>query len=120
MLCEFFFFSSRRRHTRFALVTGVQTCALPISRGGRRVGAADQGGDRRRRALHGQAGIVSRPAGRAAASPGRHRHRPRRRSEERRGGKEGGGTCRSRGSPYNKKKNKQQKYKCRKKQEIHI
>src|SRR3546814_6144273 len=27
----FFFFSSRRRHTRFALVTGVQTCALPIS-----------------------------------------------------------------------------------------
>src|SRR3546814_10646823 len=26
----FFFFSSRRRHTRFALVTGVQTCALPI------------------------------------------------------------------------------------------
>src|SRR3546814_3989632 len=29
-LC-FFFFSSRRRHTRCALVTGVQTCALPIS-----------------------------------------------------------------------------------------
>src|SRR3546814_8719127 len=27
----FFFFSSRRRHTRCALVTGVQTCALPIS-----------------------------------------------------------------------------------------
>src|SRR3546814_10171847 len=26
-----FFFSSRRRHTRCALVTGVQTCALPIS-----------------------------------------------------------------------------------------
>src|SRR3546814_4502038 len=26
-----FFFSSRRRHTRVALVTGVQTCALPIS-----------------------------------------------------------------------------------------
>src|SRR3546814_9638000 len=25
-----FFFSSRRRHTRGALVTGVQTCALPI------------------------------------------------------------------------------------------
>src|SRR3546814_19136260 len=25
------FFSSRRRHTRSALVTGVQTCALPIS-----------------------------------------------------------------------------------------
>src|SRR3546814_1116128 len=28
---EEFFFSSRRRHTRCALVTGVQTCALPIS-----------------------------------------------------------------------------------------
>src|SRR3546814_2773518 len=33
LLCSysyFFFFSSRRRHTRCALVTGVQTCALPI------------------------------------------------------------------------------------------
>src|SRR3546814_7431556 len=35
LVCEhvcycFFFFSSRRRHTRCALVTGVQTCALPI------------------------------------------------------------------------------------------
>src|SRR3546814_7361881 len=29
--CIFFLFSSRRRHTRCALVTGVQTCALPIS-----------------------------------------------------------------------------------------
>src|SRR3546814_6405067 len=29
------FFSSRRRHTRCALVTGVQTCALPISGAGR-------------------------------------------------------------------------------------
>src|SRR3546814_12563346 len=28
--CVLFFFSSRRRHTRCALVTGVQTCALPI------------------------------------------------------------------------------------------
>src|SRR3546814_3499589 len=34
----FFFFSSRRRHTRCALVTGVQTCALPIS------GLAQKGG----------------------------------------------------------------------------
>src|SRR3546814_742492 len=31
MLVAVFFFSSRRRHTRCALVTGVQTCALPIS-----------------------------------------------------------------------------------------
>src|SRR3546814_10781002 len=31
LICLFyFFFSSRRRHTRCALVTGVQTCALPI------------------------------------------------------------------------------------------
>src|SRR3546814_4553423 len=29
----FLFFSSRRRHTRCALGTGVQTCALPISTG---------------------------------------------------------------------------------------
>src|SRR3546814_6716134 len=30
LLVYLFFFSSRRRHTRCALVTGVQTCALPI------------------------------------------------------------------------------------------
>src|SRR3546814_1608984 len=30
-----FFFSSRRRHTSCALVTGVQTCALPICEGQR-------------------------------------------------------------------------------------
>src|SRR3546814_6039203 len=30
MCRDLFFFSSRRRHTRCALVTGVQTCALPI------------------------------------------------------------------------------------------
>src|SRR3546814_3346613 len=30
-LCCICFFASRRRHTRCALVTGVQTCALPIS-----------------------------------------------------------------------------------------
>src|SRR3546814_19180098 len=32
---RFFFFSSRRRHTRCALVTGVQTCALPIYKDGK-------------------------------------------------------------------------------------
>src|SRR3546814_9548098 len=31
LVCVSFFFSSRRRHTRCALVTGVQTCALPIA-----------------------------------------------------------------------------------------
>src|SRR3546814_10896784 len=35
-LSLFFFCSSRRRHTRCALVTGVQTCALPISPDGQR------------------------------------------------------------------------------------
>src|SRR3546814_7083883 len=30
VVLDIFFFSSRRRHTRCALVTGVQTCALPI------------------------------------------------------------------------------------------
>src|SRR3546814_5022669 len=44
-----FFFSSRRRHTRCALVTGVQTCALPISgrplhRIGEAVGAEREAG----------------------------------------------------------------------------
>src|SRR3546814_20487622 len=32
-LLWFFVFASRRRHTKCALVTGVQTCALPISPG---------------------------------------------------------------------------------------
>src|SRR3546814_8519702 len=47
MLC-IGFFSSRRRHTRCALVTGVQTCALLISSSDRLpvppTGAADAGG----------------------------------------------------------------------------
>src|SRR3546814_1691799 len=34
MCCVSVVFSSRRRHTRCALVTGVQTCALPIYDGG--------------------------------------------------------------------------------------
>src|SRR3546814_8061162 len=45
-LCCFFVFSSRRRHTRCALVTGVQTCALPIYGG---PAAADARRLRRRR-----------------------------------------------------------------------
>src|SRR3546814_6945465 len=41
MISEFFFFfSSRRRHTSCALVTGVQTCALPICC--RRMSASDK------------------------------------------------------------------------------
>src|SRR3546814_4029531 len=40
-----FFYSSRRRHTSCALVTGVQTCALPISRPGSRRAYARAAGD---------------------------------------------------------------------------
>src|SRR3546814_11903213 len=50
-----FFFSSRRRHTRCALVTGVQTCALPIY--------ADAGVD----ALGGDAILAQHDAGAPAA-----------------------------------------------------
>src|SRR3546814_5478258 len=64
VLCFVFFFSSRRRHTRCALVTGVQTCALPIcGAASRRVehsGAEDQ--QRHRERQHEQ------PADRASAS----------------------------------------------------
>src|SRR3546814_1274666 len=42
-----FFFSSRRRHTRCALVTGVQTCALPIWRHGTLNGLKQQSDDRK-------------------------------------------------------------------------
>src|SRR3546814_2119638 len=85
------FFSSRRRHTRCALVTGVQTCALPISFRNDRFAcfAANRsfrnGGRGSRRSCGRSAGrIWSRSA----------------RSEERRVGKEGVSTCRSRGSPF--------------------
>src|SRR3546814_17307274 len=101
-----FFFSSRRRHTRCALVTGVQTCALPISLvstvGGAsgplygtfflRLGAAAGAEQTLDAASLGAAlragieGVVAR--GKAE------------RSEERRVGKECVRTCRSRWSPY--------------------
>src|SRR3546814_8505235 len=43
----FFFLSSRRRHTSCALVTGVQTCALPISAGAASAAFAGLTGARR-------------------------------------------------------------------------
>src|SRR6188508_3435571 len=50
LLLLYFFFSSRRRHTRWLNVTGVQTCALPISLGQRKGigigGLKDPGGRR--------------------------------------------------------------------------
>src|SRR3546814_14293748 len=39
-----FFFASRRRHTSGALVTGVQTCALPISAAGHELAAGIDAG----------------------------------------------------------------------------
>src|SRR3546814_11191169 len=51
----FFFFSSRRRHTRCALVTGVQTCALPIHRA-RRQDPARYRGRKRSAAMQGRHG----------------------------------------------------------------
>src|SRR3546814_16256533 len=58
VFCLFFFFSSRRRHTRCALVTGVQTCALPIWLHPRAHGAVLEGqqGQGRTGAGQGQAG----------------------------------------------------------------
>src|SRR3546814_2756407 len=77
----FFLFSSRRRHTRCALVTGVQTCALPIC----------SSSCRSRHSLPGCAAIHASANGPISASA---------RSEERRVGKECVSTCRSRWSPY--------------------
>src|SRR3546814_6941938 len=42
--CVDFFFSSRRRHTRCALVTGVHTCALPIYALGPEIVGAERDG----------------------------------------------------------------------------
>src|SRR3546814_2542802 len=99
-----FFFSSRRRHTRCALVTGVQTCALPISSAAsprplyrccarqaaphHLFSAPVEGAQGRR--LH----LLQRGTPPAQGAP------PVSRSEERRVGKECVSTCRSRWSPY--------------------
>src|SRR3546814_2690697 len=78
----FLFFSSRRRHTRCALVTGVQTCALPICSW---CSASICGFPHERP-------CVRRARVRGAPGPDR--------SEERRVGKECVSTCRSRWSTY--------------------
>src|SRR3546814_5563195 len=99
----FFFFSSRRRHTRCALVTGVQTCALPISPAGLAVfvhGGYWMAFDKSSWS-HLAAGAVAR--GWAVALPSYTlcpEARISDRSEERRVGKECVSTCRSRWSPY--------------------
>src|SRR3546814_8776945 len=99
-----FVFSSRRRHTRCALVTGVQTCALPISwvalagfvlllavMGMEKMGREDHARDRMFAILFLIAlnplfwGLFDQAGGR---------------SEERRVGQECVSTCRTRWSPY--------------------
>src|SRR3546814_13575289 len=107
------FFSSRRRHTMCALVTGVQTCALPISHTAERTDAL-------RRVARGSAAAQQRPLrglrprplrGYAGLFPdatlGRRHASPVPRSEERRVGTECVSTCTSRWSPYHSTKTKQ-------------
>src|SRR3546814_1154767 len=95
LFVSLFFFSSRRRHTRCALVTGVQTCALPIfcCRRSRR-NVLRHGHPARGLYLehHSRGGFK----GYVGIGPGE----PVERSEERRVGKECVSTCRSRWSPY--------------------
>src|SRR3546814_3629667 len=101
MFC--FFFSSRRRHTRCALVTGVQTCALPISRWNvmppSDVFRVFERGGRNINTQFPEIGLPN-PTGSI-----QRLEEPR--SEERRVGKECVSTCRSRWSPYHYKKKHQ-------------
>src|SRR3546814_5895944 len=117
----FFFFSSRRRHTRCALVTGVQTCALPICLNGMRARwkilseRATGGCDGTSHAFSSLgttlAGLADRCGFGLCSWRGRHGTgtvvvgiNRRQRSEERRVGKECVSTCRSRWSPFHLKK----------------
>src|SRR3546814_7127838 len=93
-----FFFSSRRRHTRCALVTGVQTCALPICT--RKLGDDEIFGYCRLIMLAG-GGTTWRQLGITIyALLSNYEYWQACRSEERRVGKECVSTCRSRWSPY--------------------
>src|SRR3546814_949562 len=68
---SFFFCSSRKRHTRCALVTGVQTCALPICRAAAcPPNSAEPRHDRRPCGRRGRS-----PSGDAPAAPLAHPHR---------------------------------------------
>src|SRR3546814_5375434 len=104
-----FFFSSRRRHTRCALVTGVQTCALPISFERvqlRELTVLKKGGQREPFDRDKLARSMMIALRKRQVDPERLERvvngivrRLESRSEERRVGKEGVSTCRSRWSP---------------------
>src|SRR3546814_6118218 len=94
-LSDVFFFSSRRRHTRCALVTGVQTCALPISF---RTSAAAGGGSFELLEMD-LASFASVRAASEVLKAACH-WLPADRAEERRVGQGCVSTCRSGWSPY--------------------
>src|SRR5438034_11519201 len=98
-----FFFFQAEDGIRDHCVTGVQTCALPISAhdGGRATGDSPRRPDHRRRRVVTEAGAAQPPGGAVSAARGLPDRA--RRSEERRVGKE----CRSRWSPDHEKKRKQ-------------
>src|SRR3546814_18694616 len=125
-MSQILFVSSRRRHTRCALVTGVQTCALPIFRPMPAIDGSDSepqpasSDTTRIRILLVDDDELFRESlamnladeefqvtecinGQACLDVLRDNAR----SEERRVGKECVSTCRSRGSPYLEKKNKE-------------
>src|SRR3546814_19454428 len=112
----FFFFSSRRRHTRCALVTGVQTCALPIYALRDDCSPADLSASRELRQVRQRRRLQRRTppqrSDRLISTAIRHTndvlHAASVRSEERRVGKECVSTCRSRWSQYQYKTNNSQ------------
>src|SRR3546814_17351251 len=98
----YFCFSSRRRHTSCALVTGVQTCALPISLDGRKTTVNEELKDRYSALEESKADVMGvwnilfmMERGELPAAE---------RSEDRRVGKECVSTCRYRWSRNHKKK----------------
>src|SRR3546814_19052479 len=98
----FFFFASRRRHTICALVTGVQTCALPIFVDPDDADSIDDvGGDG---CVHAEAPVSMTASSARTPLPAGRTRRGLIRSEERRVGKECVSPCRSRWSPYHEKK----------------
>src|SRR3546814_14657649 len=104
MLFRVFFFSSRRRHTRCALVTGVQTCALPIcSEKVPLLCLTKEIGER-----PSDLRLVQYLVRFSEDCVGCEVTRVTIRSEERRVGKEGVSTCRSRWSPSHYKKKEEQ------------